>query len=200
MVHDCQLDCYGRRVATCSSDRTVKIFDFAGEQATPVADLRGHDGPVWQVSWAHPKFGQILASCSFDHRVIVWKEVAEGQWTQVGMLTTAPSNSRLETFDRQVDTHLTPALTARRSIRRQAHYTPHPSTASHGRRMSWGYSWRPLHRMAASPLWSTNHLTAHLHPQRCALGVALWQHTACTCMHYWGRADPLLIDSRKRDH
>lgn len=26
---------------------------------------RRHDGPVWQVAWAHPKFGTLLASCSF---------------------------------------------------------------------------------------------------------------------------------------
>lgn len=37
---------------------------------------------VWQVSWAHPKFGHLLASCSFDHKVIVWKEVADGVWQQ----------------------------------------------------------------------------------------------------------------------
>lgn len=24
---------------------------------------------VWQVSWAHPKFGHLLASCSFDRKV-----------------------------------------------------------------------------------------------------------------------------------
>jgi protein transport protein SEC13 len=46
------------------------------------ADLAGHEGPVWQVSWGHPKFGGILASCSFDHRVIIWKELAEGSWQQ----------------------------------------------------------------------------------------------------------------------
>ena len=32
-----QLDYYGRRLATCSSDTTIKIFDVAGEQLTPVA-------------------------------------------------------------------------------------------------------------------------------------------------------------------
>jgi len=32
------------------------------------------------VSWAHPKFGNLLASCSFDRKVIVWKEAAEGVW------------------------------------------------------------------------------------------------------------------------
>lgn len=36
--------------------------------------LLSHEGPVWQVSWAHPKFGILLASASYDGRVIIWKE------------------------------------------------------------------------------------------------------------------------------
>lgn len=83
MVHDVQFDYYGRRLATCSSDRTVKIFEVVGDRQTLLADLQGHEGPVWQVCWAHPKYGSLLASCSFDHRVIVWKEVQESQWAQV---------------------------------------------------------------------------------------------------------------------
>lgn len=39
-----------------------------------VVKKKRHDGSVWQVSWAHPKFGSILASCSYDGKVIVWKE------------------------------------------------------------------------------------------------------------------------------
>lgn len=86
MVHDSQFDYYGKRLATCSSDRMVKVFDVgANDSQTHVADLAGHDGPVWQVAWAHPKFGQLIASCSFDRRVIVWKEneMQRGAFTQV---------------------------------------------------------------------------------------------------------------------
>jgi protein transport protein SEC13 len=86
MVHDAQLDYYGKRLATCSSDRTVKVFDLSGDQKTLIADLRGHEGPIWQVSWAHPRYGSLLASASFDHRVIIWKEGPDGQWLQVGLL------------------------------------------------------------------------------------------------------------------
>mmetsp|Transcript_14473 Transcript_14473/g.31411 ORF Transcript_14473/g.31411 Transcript_14473/m.31411 type:complete len:302 (-) Transcript_14473:446-1351(-) len=97
MVHDAQLDYYGRKLATCSSDKTVKIFEIVGDQHTHLADLKGHDGPVWQVAWAHPKYGSLLASCSFDHRVIVWKETQENQWQQVyitpSTLHTASINS-----------------------------------------------------------------------------------------------------------
>eukprot|EP00208_Stichococcus_sp_RCC1054_P002041 CAMPEP_0206143770 /NCGR_PEP_ID=MMETSP1473-20131121/21740_1 /ASSEMBLY_ACC=CAM_ASM_001109 /TAXON_ID=1461547 /ORGANISM="Stichococcus sp, Strain RCC1054" /LENGTH=300 /DNA_ID=CAMNT_0053539321 /DNA_START=217 /DNA_END=1119 /DNA_ORIENTATION=+ len=81
-VHDVQLDYYGRRLATASSDRCVKVFDIVGDQVSHVADLLGHEGPVWQVAWGHPKFGNLIASASFDHRVIIWKEGPDGSWSQ----------------------------------------------------------------------------------------------------------------------
>ncbi|EMP35578.1 Protein SEC13 like protein [Chelonia mydas] len=77
--HDAQMDYYGTRLATCSSDRSVKIFDVRNGGQILIADLRGHEGPVWQVAWAHPMYGNILASCSYDRKVIVWKE-ENGTW------------------------------------------------------------------------------------------------------------------------
>jgi protein transport protein SEC13 len=50
MVHDAQLDYYGRKLATCSSDRTIKIFDVAEGKLTPITTIAQHNGPVWQVS------------------------------------------------------------------------------------------------------------------------------------------------------
>jgi WD40 repeat protein len=79
-VHDTQFDWYGTRVATCSSDGLVRIFAVDREPATYVADLTGHQGPVWQVTWGHPKFGSIVASAGFDHTVIIWKEHQDGSW------------------------------------------------------------------------------------------------------------------------
>jgi len=84
MIHDAQMDYYGRRLATCSSDKSIKIFDVGQKNAQKhIADLLGHEGPVWQVAWAHPKFGAVLASCSYDRRVIVWKEEQPGQWRKI---------------------------------------------------------------------------------------------------------------------
>ncbi|EQB76972.1 protein SEC13-like protein [Camelus ferus] len=78
-MHDAQMDYYGTRLATCSSDRSVKIFDVRNGGQILIADLRGHEGPVWQVAWAHPMYGNILASCSYDRKVIIWKE-ENGTW------------------------------------------------------------------------------------------------------------------------
>ena len=88
-----------KRVATCSSDRTIKVFDTgttssgvgsdgtsADQQGLETANattLTGHEGPVWQVSWAHPKFGALLASCSFDHTVMIWKETSSNVFSRV---------------------------------------------------------------------------------------------------------------------
>jgi protein transport protein SEC13 len=81
-IHDAQLDYYGKLLATGSSDNTVRIFDAASNRC--LAQLQGHDGPVWQIAWAHPKFGHLIASASYDMKVMVWKEVREGDW-QVAM-------------------------------------------------------------------------------------------------------------------
>ncbi|PSS15035.1 hypothetical protein M430DRAFT_142388 [Amorphotheca resinae ATCC 22711] len=82
MIHDAVLDYYGRRLATCSSDRTVKIFEVEGETHRLTETLRGHEGAVWSVSWAHPKYGNILASASYDGKVFIWRET-NSQWTRI---------------------------------------------------------------------------------------------------------------------
>lgn len=81
MIHDVQMDYYSRRFATCSSDRTIRIFDAEKQQL--LATLTGHEGPVWGVQWAHPKFGSLLASCSYDRKVFVWKETAADTWSRI---------------------------------------------------------------------------------------------------------------------
>lgn len=96
--HDAQFDYYGRRLATASSDRTIRVFDVSSDTQTLLAELKGyylrleeqnrlthrrHEGPVWQVSWSHPKFGNLLASCAYDRRVRIWKEKAKNEWASV---------------------------------------------------------------------------------------------------------------------
>eukprot|EP00037_Helgoeca_nana_P001500 m.27356 g.27356 ORF g.27356 m.27356 type:complete len:351 (+) comp11908_c0_seq1:107-1159(+) len=95
-IHDAQMDYFGKRLATCSSDRTIRIFDVEDDgRHSLVQELRGHEGPVWMVAWAHPSFGSMLASCSHDHKVIIWKETAAGweKFKEYGMTSDEHASS-----------------------------------------------------------------------------------------------------------
>jgi protein transport protein SEC13 len=72
---------YSLPMLTEPTDRTVKIFDVSANQHSLSATLTGHEGPVWEVAWAHPKFGTVLASCSFDGTVMIHRETRPRVWT-----------------------------------------------------------------------------------------------------------------------
>lgn len=89
---------YGQRLATCSSDRKIKIWELKAISQDKTSDRKGYDikediishspafewrlqsewnahqASVWKVAWAHPEFGQIIASCSFDRTVSIWED------------------------------------------------------------------------------------------------------------------------------
>jgi protein transport protein SEC13 len=67
----------------CSKDRTVKIYDVSGNSYAPNATLTGHSGPIYQLSWSHPKYGTLLASASFDGSVLIHRESRQGEWILV---------------------------------------------------------------------------------------------------------------------
>ncbi|KAJ3379036.1 epoxide hydrolase, soluble (sEH) [Lobulomyces angularis] len=76
LIHDVSYDFYGKRLITCSSDLKIKVFDLNEE--TGNWDLndswRAHDASVLKVSWAHPEYGQLFASCSLDRSIKFWEE------------------------------------------------------------------------------------------------------------------------------
>lgn len=37
-------------------------------------DVQAHDASILKVAWAHPEYGQVLASCSFDRSIRIWEE------------------------------------------------------------------------------------------------------------------------------
>ncbi|XP_063994097.1 nucleoporin SEH1-A [Diachasmimorpha longicaudata] len=76
LIHDIAYDFYGQRMATCSSDQFVKVWDEdEHENWHLTASWKAHSGSVWKVTWAHPEFGQVLATCSFDRTAAVWEEI-----------------------------------------------------------------------------------------------------------------------------
>uniref|UniRef100_A0A0K8TT61 Putative nuclear pore complex component sc seh1 n=1 Tax=Tabanus bromius TaxID=304241 RepID=A0A0K8TT61_TABBR len=76
VIHDIVYDYYGQRIATCSSDQTIKVWDQNEQEDWYVSySWKAHSGSIWRLTWAHPEFGQVLASCSFDRIASVWEEV-----------------------------------------------------------------------------------------------------------------------------
>jgi len=82
-IHDCQFDFYGTKMATASSDKSIKIFESHDDKMVPISEIKAHDCAVWQVSWSHPKFGTLLASASFDTQVKIHAENQDGSWSTV---------------------------------------------------------------------------------------------------------------------
>ncbi|XP_060805627.1 nucleoporin SEH1 [Amyelois transitella] len=78
LIHDVAYDFYGERMATCSSDQYVKVWDTDGKGGWRLTgSWKAHHGSVWKVTWAHPEFGQVLATCSFDRTAAIWEEVGD---------------------------------------------------------------------------------------------------------------------------
>lgn len=82
-IHDAQLDFYGERLATASADARIRLWDVKDPEVPAfLAELDAHSGAVYQVAWAHPEFGLILASASGDGDIIVWGQCSkEGAWS-----------------------------------------------------------------------------------------------------------------------
>ncbi|KAJ3400336.1 epoxide hydrolase, soluble (sEH) [Chytriomyces hyalinus] len=83
VVHDVEYDYYGKHIATCSSDQRIKVWRLKESSAidaemtpewTTVDSWKAHDGSIAKVAWAHPEFGNVIASCSLDRTVKIWEE------------------------------------------------------------------------------------------------------------------------------
>jgi len=81
VINDAILDYYGTTLATASNDTTIRLFDVRNGQQQKIAELNEHTGQIWQLAWAHPVFGQVLASCSYDGDCIIYKKNEKSnQW------------------------------------------------------------------------------------------------------------------------
>lgn len=77
-ITDISYDHFGHRLALSSTDHTIQVWDLSHDGTYKLTSkFRSHSGSVWKVTWAHPEFGQILATCSLDRTAIIWEEVPD---------------------------------------------------------------------------------------------------------------------------
>ncbi|TPX37745.1 hypothetical protein SmJEL517_g00605 [Synchytrium microbalum] len=101
LIHDIAYDYYGKRLATCSSDHRIKVWDYdeAQDQWVFSDGIKEHEGSVLKVAWAHPEFGQIIASCSMDRTVKILEEnetAPKLRWLRRATITTPACVQDLE--------------------------------------------------------------------------------------------------------
>lgn len=90
-MHDCCYDVYGDYFATASSDQRIRVFKRrANREFTLDHELAAaHAGSILRLSWAHPQFGCLLASCSVDRVVHIYQRSNTGSWKKRGRLVDA---------------------------------------------------------------------------------------------------------------
>jgi len=90
-IHHLAYDFYGKRLATCSSDQNIKIWDLDSKnQWICTAKWKAHTASITKVQWCHPEFGQVIASCSIDKTVRIWeesKDTEQVRWIKKAVLS-----------------------------------------------------------------------------------------------------------------
>lgn len=91
LVTDVAYDFYGLRLATCSLDQRIKVWQLDETNGAWIAedDWKAHAAAVAKLSWAHPEFGSIIASASYDHSVKIWEQVRAADEPAPGINGTA---------------------------------------------------------------------------------------------------------------
>ncbi|OQR96014.1 transport protein SEC13 [Thraustotheca clavata] len=103
MIYDMKMDYHSKHIATCSSDRTVRIYQAStkGSVGTMVACLQVPcEGAVWRIAWSHPKFN-VLAASTQCGKIVFFRNrapvAAPEDWVQFHVAT--PHGSSINSID-----------------------------------------------------------------------------------------------------
>ena len=81
-VYDVAFSPDGALLATCSTDKLAKLWDWKAETPAEKAKLEGHGDAVWGVAWSPD--GSTLATCSADRKIKLWNAEGKEQATLDG--------------------------------------------------------------------------------------------------------------------
>lgn len=98
--HDAQMDYYGKRLATCSSDRTIRVFDVVDGEAKGEPDILRGSVPLLCISLSRgfPLASQRPRRSVLEERVSGRRQRSSpsraNQWTQEGLCSGARVGGR----------------------------------------------------------------------------------------------------------
>ena len=80
-VYDVAFSPDGALLATGSTDKLAKLWDWKAEMPVEKAKLEGHGDAVWGVAWSKDN---VLATCSADRKIKLWNAEGKEQATLEG--------------------------------------------------------------------------------------------------------------------
>ncbi|KAG5461891.1 MAG: WD40-repeat-containing domain protein, partial [Olpidium bornovanus] len=99
--HDAQMDYYGKKLATCSSDRTIRVFEMEDEGFTQIGHLKGWGENRWFLDDSRRRRGARDVRCAFSPFSLVvllcWSPCtrlflpAQPRWSRLGACLGAPT-------------------------------------------------------------------------------------------------------------
>ncbi|KAF9078137.1 WD40-repeat-containing domain protein [Rhodocollybia butyracea] len=92
-------DWYGLRLATCGLDQRVYTNGSSSNSGIKLASTwKAHDAPLTHVCWAHPQFGQVIATAGIDGLVKIWErstsQSTNGGWDEKAIFLDAAGSVR----------------------------------------------------------------------------------------------------------
>ncbi|CAI4230360.1 unnamed protein product [Auanema sp. JU1783] len=76
LVFQNSLNCSGTRLLLCGADGRLSIWNLKDNgQWQLAAQWEVHGSPVVEGTWAHPEFGDLIATRSADKSVYIWQEI-----------------------------------------------------------------------------------------------------------------------------
>ena len=90
IVNTAKFNYNGAKLVSGGNDGIINLFstdNILKNKGNIIPDLKliknGHNKPISDLSFSHPLLGNYLASCSYDKKLIIWKEKSPNDYENI---------------------------------------------------------------------------------------------------------------------